>query len=371
MTVCLVLGAGATLAQALAQRKGRPRPPLDATFFEIVRRRRLTLGPALRAFAQAQAGGRDVEGYLATVGMETFFRALYADLRSHPGDQMLQHAYRRLVQIYAEVIAETTDWLAAPARHAPLGDLLSAAAGHADEVVVISFNQDLVTEYQLARRADDASDPLARRWCLTRGYGELSRSLTLARPDDPYAAPEPIELFEPHSRTCDHRRPVKLLKLHGSLNWFAPGGGVLGAVTGGARRPRLLLNPERRVFVPAIEPTTLVTDRGRRVASEPFVIPPIYDKHAPQRLLKAAWDEAETALGSAERVVFVGYSIPALDSEAERLFQRAIAANPVLRGVDLVDPSPAAAQRYAEVLPDRALHRYPRLDSFLASGGLT
>ena len=53
MRVCLVLGAGASLANALyfrGQRMAHTRPPLDDTFFETVQGLHFLLTPALRTY---------------------------------------------------------------------------------------------------------------------------------------------------------------------------------------------------------------------------------------------------------------------------------------------------------------------------------
>jgi hypothetical protein len=79
------------------------------------------------------------------------------------------------------------------------------------------------------------------------------------------------------------------------------------------------------------------------------------------------WREARENLTIADRVVFFGYSLPPADIEAEKLFQRALRHNESLRWIDLVNPDPRAAGRYAAALPHVQLRRYETIQQFLAS----
>jgi len=79
------------------------------------------------------------------------------------------------------------------------------------------------------------------------------------------------------------------------------------------------------------------------------------------------WDQAKVRLEQADRVVFIGFSMPHIDVEAEKLFERALAQNQALPWMDVVDPAPEAAARYAGVSPGFPLRWYPNLDDFLAA----
>ena len=83
--------------------------------------------------------------------------------------------------------------------------------------------------------------------------------------------------------------------------------------------------------------------------------------------MRSVWRGAADDLEQAERVVFFGYSLPSADIEGEKLFQRSIARNEALEWVDLVNPDPTAAERYARVFPRLPLRQYATLDDFLRS----
>jgi hypothetical protein len=72
VSTALVLGAGASLANALYFRPRRQpelRPPLDSTFFQTVRALRLPLTPALRSYF-ANVLQVDPDGETLAVGPE-------------------------------------------------------------------------------------------------------------------------------------------------------------------------------------------------------------------------------------------------------------------------------------------------------------
>jgi hypothetical protein len=101
----------------------------------------------------------------------------------------------------------------------------------------------------------------------------------------------------------------------------------------------------------------------------PVIVPPVYNKQVLiKRFLPQVWEDAEDALLKCDRLIFFGYSLPPADIEAEKLFQRAIYANPKLDAVEVVNPDPNAAARYARLVPHKPLRWYPDVLSLLGQG---
>jgi hypothetical protein len=110
-----------------------------------------------------------------------------------------------------------------------------------------------------------------------------------------------------------------LLKLHGSVNW----------------RPRL--GSKRPYGIDSIvhhanwfleddiykDP---IEDIERHLEKEPFLVPPVLVKSSlvEEPLLQAVWSMAYGELHSAERVTFIGYSMPITDIAARTLFRESI-----------------------------------------------
>jgi hypothetical protein len=123
----------------------------------------------------------------------------------------------------------------------------------------------------------------------------------------------------------------ELLKLHGSLDWWAASRDLSGASlvwSGTLNRfgaPGVLTEDERHQHL-----------SGR----EPFIIPPSAIKSAYYQYphTRELWQTAFNALLGAERVSLVGYSLPAADLVMSGMLDRALAGKGV--AVDIVNPEP-------------------------------
>lgn len=363
--MCLVLGAGASLANAQhfhPQRRRETWPPLDTTFFETATRTGIPITSALRRYFTEVVGIDPDPMRLREFRMEEVFKDAFFDLAEAPSNRIVLDGYVDLVELYLRVLRVTTDWLCEDNRRgAPIGRLLAEAAGQAGDLTIITFNHDLVIENEIYKRAQ-----LRRRWCLDKSYGSLGRHLQLLFPmeDDPS--------FPVHADgRCDHDAPITILKLHGSLNWVVrltserPTANFLRGQA--ARGPTNLLT--RRHILSGRQ---LIVREGRGRTSWrawPVVVPPVYAKQALRSAVQLAWTDARAALRTAERVVCYGYSLSAVDIEAEKLLERALAHSPA-PWVDVVNPAPASAARFAGVAKGLPVRWYPSLTSFLAAGGL-
>jgi hypothetical protein len=341
-------------------------PPLDQTFFQKIRTLDMTIPSRLREYMTELLGSDPTPAMLAQLRMEDFFKDVYYDFTSSPNSQISRRAYTDLVNIYTRVLRQTTNWLCEDGRDgAPVGRLIAGAAEVADNVAIITFNHDLVIENEIFKRAR-----LRPRWCVEEGYGAIGDTMTLLRSGVPGAD------FPTHSDACNHtHRPIQILKLHGSLNWVVRLQGrypTARQLTGQTTNQQEVLLSRRREIIGRLRytrPTKGKAGSGRTSwYTWPVIIPPIYAKQSLIHTVQAAWDEARAALTRCDRVVFFGYSLPSTDIEAEKLFQRSLAANASLDGVRIVNPSPESATRYASLLPKMRLSWYPTLDGLLGDG---
>jgi hypothetical protein len=86
-----------------------------------------------------------------------------------------------------------------------------------------------------------------------------------------------------------------------------------------------------------------------------------------RNFMAPVWEDARGSLSACHRLVFYGYSIPPLDIEAEKEFQRATVHNPDLSYVDVVNPDAGTATRYATALARVSIRWYREVDTYLAS----
>jgi hypothetical protein len=295
--------------------------------------------------------------------MEQVFADVFYDFAENQGGGLSVDAYIDLVELYLRVLRETTNWLCTDNRRGgPVGRLLAECADASDELTILTFNHDLVIENEIFRRAR-----LRARWCLDHGYGSLADEMTVLSPGRGAA------VFSLHrDALCGHTRPIRLLKLHGSLNWAVrlnSARPTANFLAGGANRQLHLLN---RRQMGGREVYRHVTGRRGRTQWRlwPVVVPPVYAKQALRGAIQPVWNDARHALENAERLVVFGYSLPHIDVEAEKLLERALARNSTITGIDLINPANAAAQRFAGLGGTRALRWFPSTEAFMDGGGL-
>lgn len=364
MAITLVLGAGASLANGLHFHKSRlstRNPPLDTTFFEKIRGLKLTVPTELRTYGTQLLGSDPFVDSARQIRMEEFFKDLFHDfLQERRVNTAISLAYEQLLDLYVTVLRQTTGWMNDDKRKgAPVGRLIAAAALADSNVTILTFNHDLVIENEIVKRAQIRS-----RWCLEEGYGTFGRGRTITKPGSGL-------LFAPHGAGCDHGNPITVLKLHGSLNWYVRIAGKHPKPTvlaGGGGSPEVLVTRRRSV---GARLTYTLPKRGKRGRSSwytwPVVIPPVHTKRdLIEMFFPAVWADARAAVTSTDRLVFFGYSQPVADVESEKLFQRCLAANSRCAWIDVVNPDPATASRFAELAPTRPVRWYPSLSHFLA-----
>jgi|GEM_PF-6645063 len=104
------------------------------------------------------------------------------------------------------------------------------------------------------------------------------------------------------------KSPVKLLKLHGSINWgFCP-------------RCRMMVGPYRGAFsinLNGVEKRC--PDHG--IPLQTLIVPPSWNKNYRVHSIQTVWEMARLKLIEAERVVFIGYSLPEADQEVRYLLK--------------------------------------------------
>jgi hypothetical protein len=366
MRICLVMGAGASLANAehfRPERKTATHPPLDFTFFQKIEELGVKVPVDLRKYASHLPTGTPFLDAGGNGGrMEEFLRDLFHDFLQQRASSTSEpvRAYRELVRLYAAVLRTTTNWMHKDSyTGGPVGRLLNAAADSADRVDIITFNHDLVIENEIFKRAR-----LRGRWCIETSYGKFAAGKTFLQSTG-------VSMFPMHSDSdCDHSRPLVVHKMHGSLNWWIrtrsrdPTPGVLA---GDVSSPDVMITRERNlrdVHHVRMKPG----GQGSTWNVWPVIVPPVYNKGALiEAFMPSVWAEAREALSTSDRVVFFGYSLPMGDIEAEKAVQRAISTNQQAPWIGIIDPNPSLTARYGYLLPKAPLRWYPNAVSFFNS----
>jgi hypothetical protein len=316
----VVLGAGATRGASFVGSAGVLRPPLDTDFFTQLRASRLADdddGQRLLEFVEAEFGDFDVsmEAFYSQVHLHDQFVA-EVPKGSRGRRRSYGWAMRRFLRLIpplfgASIGSANCRW------HDALVRRLDA------EDVVISFNYDCVIDRSLRNVGN-------RRWDSRSGYG--------------VPAAGDLAAWRDHSGTGRFpKQGLRLLKLHGSLNWRQPrGGGQL----------ELLADPYQR-----------------RDEQELCIVPPLWQKSYEARPFHDLWVTTRRLLATRKALIFIGYSLPTTDVYTQAMLRIDV---PELDFLLVVNPDHQARTRIRRVLRSalRPATRLVELDSISELGML-
>jgi len=314
MKTVIIIGAGATRAEAESQSASREqRPPLDGDFFELAMLRdgMKTHRDRIHGFVKEHF---DVDIFQSPrPGMEEIFALVYSSTSITPLPAGVKNAFSSLCRIYAKVIEETTNWIE-PTTRGPLCRLIRSTV-NSGQTSIITFNQDIVIEKSLDILTK-ADCPIS--WQLDGGY-----ELSFAGITSPSGELDGEHYFLPNKSLTDIN-PV-LLKPHGSLNWYAKTlkkDTVLSQL-----QPTHKINCTRRRELVTTMQYTSENKSGRTTwYTWPIIVPPILEKGSfLGNALDSIWDAAWNALVDADRIIVYGYSFPNADAQSQTFFKRASA----------------------------------------------
>lgn len=241
--------------------------------------------------------------------------------------------FERLVQAIHRVMCEVEREVVADGLPAWVVRLVSAL--HARRAVLITFNYDRIIERALMEL--DLHD-------FDQPSGDHLVSWIDMFGDVPSYPPIPMRFSGGLKAT------IRLLKLHGSLNWYWVPGDSSGATL---HHWELDDDTEGRArYLP-----------GR----EPFVVPPAATKSAFFRnpIMAETWRRAAGALRAADSVALVGYSLPVADLVAAGMISETVAREGV--AVTVVNPAPAPVAESVLRLTGRTAQQCLSVEDFAAS----
>lgn len=198
-----------------------------------------------------------------------------------------------------------------PTVHSMFADL---GGLHAPDTTTITLNWDLALESNAAMHVD-------------YGYSKT-------------------EAMTPSSTRSVHRDPIRLLKLHGSFNWwFCPSCGKLYHTHD---QKDILWKWEGDD--PRLCPSK---DHAQRPELLPVMVPPTsqkFESGSPiHPVLWEVWRKAQDALRTCEELVIVGYSFPPTDVQFRMFLLHALSLNKVLKKVVVVTSPKYGSEQLAFV----------------------
>lgn len=288
----VVLGAGASRGSSQVG-DALLKPPVDRDFFRILQMSETGRSDDGR---QLLNHVRTAYGPALSVGMETVFtnleaaRTFHQELRVGPG--RIPQWPDRLIDAFRSVLPSLLE------ETLPGGCTYHERLASQLRVIdtVVSLNYDCLIDDALCSSAGS-------RFAAGRGgYGvEISRGAAMWRGHAPGPVPD---------------GSIKLLKLHGSLNWDR-----------------------------AEVPLPLRLDLYDPVAAG-VIQPPLTNKPITDEPFNSIWKQARIATQTARRLIVIGYSMPVADGLVRSLFVTDL--EPVLEEVVIVEPDPGTRDRHVD-----------------------
>jgi len=218
-----------------------------------------------------------------------------------------------------------------------------------NKITIITFNYDDI----LDKAIHEAAVGLNTRWSPNRGYGFFCRSS-----------------YELEGKTFGHEHYAEphttILKIHGSVNWRT----LIGTNT--PIKSNDIFHHSKWFSSGAAATDAPFDALETQFQAQPFIVPPVLTKASltQQPVLQLLWSRAYDALSEADRVIFVGYSLPVTDIASSTLFKESMFMMPHHPQVEVVGFAANADDQ--ETLKAAYRRVFPSLDDsqFRFDGGL-
>ena len=355
--VVIITGAGATRSEAAADIPDKDKPPLDKGFFANAEKAESGEYYFVRKYMKRHYG-IDPAG-IRHDSLENVMSIIYSDAVNPArvvSEDEADIVLRNLFLLPLQRIEATTNNLPVAPKKSNLGGIVSGVLTRGcqpQNLNVVTFNYDLHAEKVLQYAQKRA------------GRGAQSRVFSFHHC---YQLPQELcvdtkprggrEFFDVDKRD---RGGVRVLKLHGSLNWRSMYESPPSA--------QEMLEPEisRLRITPRMQvKNDMKIYRGEKpYYTYPLIIPPVAHKAGILRsVLVNVWAQARDALREATDVVIFGYSCPPQDVESANLISGGFHRNRSAR-VSVIDPSSATFRRYIDLTGLDSLRFYKNAREFI------
>jgi NAD-dependent SIR2 family protein deacetylase len=237
--------------------------------------------------------------------------------------EQLTDALRRVIRRTLETnikLHRSNGFFGPPPEHEAFSELVRDVRADGGDPSIITFNYDLLVEYSLFTCS------ISSDYCLDAA-GSAGQG-------------------------------IKVLKLHGSLNWArCETCNTISWTDVAFKKMASIIN---RSDVGQFLPSTPVPCRGCAIPkNQPFVIPPTWNKGQHHALIEQVWKVAARELSRASNIVIIGYSLPDSDYFFKNLFGLSTLTETDIRNILIVDPNQDAAfkARYDALFGPELLRR--------------
>ena len=184
---------------------------------------------------------------------------------------------------------------------------------------IISFNYDLVLEGAACVYNWKRSKQEGHRRSISSNYMSFNtifgkRNITVEKIDQYFVKNRKDSYFPPNDVFQDNDTSIKLIKLHGAINWKT-------------------------------------ADNNKTL-----IVPPTWNKSDPQ--IRKLWDMAYKEIMGAKRIIVLGYSFPETDIYVKSLLALALNENKILQNIFFINPDKDIARKACLSLLDKHFEKY-------------
>lgn len=287
--------------------------------------------------------------------LERVMGQIYTDTFNPGLEKKATEAFQALLRLFTRRIADTTNNLRPTMRRLLYRILVSylRAHVHPEQITIITYNQDLQAEKSLCLMSEAATwRHVAPRIfnfpsCYALGERKVTKPTTKTPSRNLFTVSDPGD-------DC-----IRVLKLHGSLNWYS-------SHSTQEPSPSEMFDPSRelRITQRRVIPADMTISGQQTSHALPVVVPPVTHKSAVLHDdLKDIWRLAEQALEEADEIVIFGYSCPPLDFESANQLRRASREHN--SRISVIDPDGQIAARYIELMNPDGLAYFNSAHAFL------
>jgi hypothetical protein len=350
-----ILGAGASKeagaplmndfldAADLLHRTGRIPDPADQIDFELVAEGRAALDAV---YAKASIDSDNLESVFGAFEMAAMFRQDLGRLSMGEVGRLPDAIRRVIVRTLEESMAfriNDVNKPVAPDTCNQFVDVLGHMQKAGASPTVITFNYDLGLDLALALNG------VTPDYCLPQ------------RPRN-----KEVPAIETALTPKEQPPSIKLLKLHGSLNWLPCKGerGECAEIAALPMREEYLQQDHDGTRRAWLRLTGWLRQcphcHGPSNEPRPVIVPPTWNKthHDHHRGISAVWREAAHALRSATTIVVLGYSLPPTDQFFRYLYALGTVGDARLQRFLVVDISAAAEETFQTLLGQGVTRRF-------------
>jgi len=167
---------------------------------------------------------------------------------------------------------------------------------------------------------------------------------------------------------------VKLFKLHGSINWaecLDSNCGQMFAIDLSDYVPKLLNACSRQVQAPITDYLFFTPEyheyrikynvcncANAARKYKPVIVPPTWNKTSSHQKVRNVWKHAAEALGEAEYIYVIGYSLPETDVFFRLLYALGSESGTRLKKFLVINPDETARSRFDKIVSQGRIHRY-------------